>query len=248
MCGSNRGVGFCMRTTLSVIHARFNTMGSMFQISSTSHKKKRRALTTTSYFANTTNNPYREGTASPTKQIPNNRAETQARYRARHRESEQAKARERMRRLRESCREVDVSSEVLRASSVFARYRIYLREHIVKIWTDDANVEAWNAEWQRICNKEGPPFNRQDAIFLLRHDHPNPNPSDGWPTDEEIERRLHKLNSCDVVLEYADDEVGDWRAVLSRTPVGSNDDDLEWLFRHTIPTPTMEGMGACGCI
>ncbi|KAJ7487249.1 hypothetical protein B0H11DRAFT_1913414 [Mycena galericulata] len=178
---------------------------------------------------------------SPTKPVPNHRAETQARYRARHKESEQAKARERMRRLRVTRKEVDVSSEDLRArrSAVFARYRVYLRKHTVKIWTDHDNVEQWNAAWQRFCDKEGPPFDRQDAVFLLRHDHPNPNPG-SWPTDEEIDRRLQKLNNCDVVLAYADDEVDDWRDVLSRTPVGSTDDDLEWLFRHTIPTPTIE--------
>ncbi|KAJ7500191.1 hypothetical protein B0H11DRAFT_1909156 [Mycena galericulata] len=142
---------------------------------------------------------------SPTKPVPNHRAETQARYRARHKESEQAKARERMRRLRVTRKEVDVSSEDLRASGM--------------------------PHGSAFATKRGLRLTARMPFSYCGTTIPIQNPG-SWPTDEEIDRRLQKLNNCDVVLAYADDEVDDWRDVLSRTPVGSTDDDLEWLFRH----------------
>ncbi|KAJ7438646.1 hypothetical protein B0H11DRAFT_2254459 [Mycena galericulata] len=159
-------------------------------------------------------------------------ARNQARYREKHKEREQEKARLRMQRLRSGDKKAHdmiraMSSEEVRASALFARYRIYLQRHALKVFCDTSDMQAWEASWDRFSSRDGPPFDRQDAAFLLRHSHPNFHAP--APTDAEI------------------DKEGEWRAILKRSPPGSNDDDLEWIFRHAVPAPRFEDMDACSC-
>ncbi|KAJ7429709.1 hypothetical protein B0H11DRAFT_1944315 [Mycena galericulata] len=186
---------------------------------------------------------------SPTKPDAG-RARNQARYREKHKEREQEKARLRMQCLRSGDKKAHdmiraMSSEEVRASALFARYRIYLQRHALKVFCDTSDMQAWEASWDRFSSRDGPPFDRQDAAFLLRHSHPNFHAP--APTDAEIDVRLERLNTCDPIVEYTPEEEGEWRAILKRSPPGSNDDDLEWIFRHAVPAPRFEDMDACSC-
>ncbi|KAJ7436475.1 hypothetical protein B0H11DRAFT_2256183 [Mycena galericulata] len=178
---------------------------------------------------------------------PKTRAETQARYCARNREREQEKARERMQRSRDDKLRRRVSSEQLRASPLFARYRRHVEGHLGTIWCDRANIEMYLARLAHFRESGGPPFDREDAMFLLQH--AQPNPPGPIPSEADIVRYLDELNRCSLVIQIAsgdDEEEEMWRRI-DRKAADVNDDELEFMFRHAIPAPTFENMDACTC-
>ncbi|KAJ7468407.1 hypothetical protein B0H11DRAFT_1920991 [Mycena galericulata] len=184
--------------------------------------------------------------ASPIK-IAGPRAEAQARYRARNPERELEKARGRMKRLRDERLRRRESSEYLRATPLFKRYRLHVQKHRKIIYVDNANPALFRAQWARFQEKGGPPFDRDDAIFILRH--AAENPPGPHPSEEEIGRRLSELNRCTLVAAIVpDDDEGEaaWERISHEGDL--SDDDVEFLFRRAVPEPTLEGMEACTCL
>ncbi|KAJ7429367.1 hypothetical protein B0H11DRAFT_1945158 [Mycena galericulata] len=188
---------------------------------------------------------YTSFSASPSK-IPQPRAEAQARYRARNPEREQQKARDRMKHLRAERLRRRQSSERLRASPIFLRYRLHVHKHRGIIYAEHENPELYRAQLARFMEKGGPPFDPDDAIFILKH--AAENPPGPHPSEEEVERRLRELNQCILVLNIAPDDTEEeaaWQRISHEGDV--SDDDLEFMFRRAIPEPTLEGMEACAC-
>ncbi|KAJ7858432.1 hypothetical protein B0H13DRAFT_2356489 [Mycena leptocephala] len=93
----------------------------------------------------------------------------------------------------------------------------------------------------------GPPFDREDAVFLLTHATAQPTST---PRSEDIDICLAQLNRCTLVLDFSweDDHAvaGYWK--LRSSPQVHDDDDIEFMFRHAVPRPTFENMDACACI
>ncbi|KAJ7441780.1 hypothetical protein B0H11DRAFT_1932710 [Mycena galericulata] len=183
--------------------------------------------------------------ASPSK-TPNAHAAAQARYRSRNRDREQEQARERMRRTREERVRRRTSSEQLRASPLFARYRQHVERHGGPLWVNRQDPDLYLAALARFRGKGGPPFDRDDAVFILHHSHPDP--PGPVPNDADVDRRLTELNRCTLVIEIrCDDEEEErtWRRISKYTEL--DDDDLEFIFRRAIPAPTFEAMDGCIC-
>ncbi|KAJ7430390.1 hypothetical protein B0H11DRAFT_1943113 [Mycena galericulata] len=142
-------------------------------------------------------------------------------------EREQQKARDRMKHLRAERLRRRQSSE-----------NDFALEH--------ENPELYRAQLARFMEKGGPPFDPDDAIFILKH--AAENPPGPHPSEEEVERRLRELNQCILVLNIAPDDTEEeaaWQRISHEGDV--SDDDLEFMFRRAIPEPTLEGMEACAC-
>ncbi|KAJ7919399.1 hypothetical protein B0H13DRAFT_2320389 [Mycena leptocephala] len=190
--------------------------------------------------------------ANPIK-IPGGRAEAQARYRARNREAERERARRRMQQLREGRKDEEMErldgrrrrSTTIRA--LFARYRLHVERHLGAVYGDPADPD-FEATFDRFRFKGGPPFDREDAIFLLTH--ATAQPTSAPPGSEDIERCLAQLNRCTLVLDFSweDPDAVDGYQKLRSSPQVHDDDDIEFMFRHAVPHPTFENMDACSCL
>ncbi|KAJ7817573.1 hypothetical protein B0H13DRAFT_2379556 [Mycena leptocephala] len=107
------------------------------------------------------------------------RAQAQARYRERHKDDERDKARQRMHRLRERRKEEheahirrQAASALLCQTPLFARYKTHVQRHIGPLYgeaADPAYIEAMN----RFRSKGGPPFDQEDAAFILKYSTPH---------------------------------------------------------------------------
>ncbi|KAJ7123332.1 hypothetical protein C8R46DRAFT_1238061 [Mycena filopes] len=176
---------------------------------------------------------------------PSARAQTQAVYRARHLEQERQKARDRMQCLRE----LRKASETLRASALFAQYRLHVQRHVGVI-NPHRDDPAWLAALERFRERDtGVPFDREDALFILQSATEEPR------TDISaagIDATVKQLNRCTLELLFdREDPVKErvWKRISRGRADGEEFDDeaLEFMFRHAVPAPTFENMDACGC-
>ncbi|KAJ7896174.1 hypothetical protein B0H13DRAFT_2338503 [Mycena leptocephala] len=182
--------------------------------------------------------------ANPTK-IAGGRAEAQARYRACHQEMEREKAQRRMQQLRQGRQGEETerirrqaSSELLRSTALFARYRLHVDRHLGAVHGDTADPE-FAAAFDHFRFKGGPPFDREDAVFLLTH-----------ATAERTSAPLESADIDSLVLDFSwedPDAVAGYERLRSNPQV-HDDVDIEFMFRHAKPRPTFENMDACGCI
>ncbi|KAF8137964.1 hypothetical protein K438DRAFT_1996546 [Mycena galopus ATCC 62051] len=175
---------------------------------------------------------------------PGSRAAAQACYRQRNQESERAKARQRMQAL---CRDQkqnqaealrqQLSSERLRSSELFQRYKVHVQHHFGTLSGQESDPQ-FMAGWERFRFTSGA-FDRQDALFVLHYGIP----AVLAPTPDEVERCLAQLNGYTMTLdldwENAEDVEAYDRITLSNLSA-LGDDDFEFMFRHTLPAPTME--------
>ncbi|KAJ7118598.1 hypothetical protein C8R43DRAFT_960363 [Mycena crocata] len=189
--------------------------------------------------------------AAPANSTP--QAHAQARYRAKNSEAEQEKARRRMRRLRDNRKQQlrqRESSERLRATPLFARYREHVKLHFKPLYGDRGDPEfmaAWDA-----YRFGGTPHTREDALFCLKYGTPG---AARPPTEAEIERqiffclRLTQMNECGLVLDWdsTDDEAAAGYARLEEKVMNYDDDDIEFMMRHAKPPPTFESLSRCTC-
>ncbi|KAJ7865992.1 hypothetical protein B0H13DRAFT_2352733 [Mycena leptocephala] len=178
------------------------------------------------------------------------RAQVQARYRAKNKEQEQAKARERMHRLRDARREEaeyelkwKESSDRLRATPLFARYRVHAHTHLTPIFfAPGETVDEYMEGYDRMRYSDGN-FDEQDAVWHLRHS-PDTLGLQEFPEDQ-VAACLGDLRSHHFRLDF---KYTDERAVASydRCLQGAfDDDDIEFMLRHEVPTPTMESLSCC---
>ncbi|KAJ7720538.1 hypothetical protein B0H16DRAFT_1792742 [Mycena metata] len=178
---------------------------------------------------------------------PTQHAVTQSQYRARNAEAERERGRQRMRRLRESRRARAASSERLRSTPEFARYRVHVERHRGAVYGWYDTDPAYHAAYDRFRFRQAPhEFNREDALFLLHHATPQPPEQ---VMEEEIELCLAQLNRCTLVLEFDWDDpdaAAGWAALEEHRGGVLTDDDIEFMFRHAVPPPTMANMDACG--
>ncbi|KAJ7846649.1 hypothetical protein B0H13DRAFT_1907679 [Mycena leptocephala] len=176
------------------------------------------------------------------------RVQAQARYRAKNKEQEQAKARERMHRLRDAWREETEdalkrkeSSDRLRATPLFALYRVHAHTHITPIFlAPGETVDEYMEGYDRMRYSDGD-FDEQDTMWHLRHS-PDTLGLQDFPEDQ-VAACLGDLRSHHFRLDF---KYTDERAVASydRCLQGAFDDDnIEFLLRHQVPTPTMESVG-----
>ncbi|KAJ7490192.1 hypothetical protein B0H11DRAFT_1912205 [Mycena galericulata] len=170
-------------------------------------------------------------------------ADAQARYRSRNLQSERAKGRHRMRRLRQknagtaSMRPMD-SSERLRASKSFAAFRERVRTYPLWITTDDDKPEDL-AEYQRFVSKvaKGPSELDDDEVdFLYRHVSPTPR------TTFAAFREFVRENIFWLQVDENDPEdVSAYHQFIAnnspRDAPEMSDADLEFLFHHITPEP-----------
>ncbi|KAJ6473045.1 hypothetical protein C8R45DRAFT_936077 [Mycena sanguinolenta] len=181
------------------------------------------------------------------------RAEAQSRYRAANQDVERHRARQRMRGLRTQEKEKlerQANSERLRTSDLFQRYKVHVRRHFLPFCGHRSDPEFMRG-WERFRFKNGPPLlcDREDACFVLKYS--GPLTRESTPTSEEIETCLAKLNGCTLGLAFDwDDEtaIKAFERIETRGFTGLEDGDLEFMFRHTCPAPTMENMGCCDCV
>ncbi|KAJ7606994.1 hypothetical protein DFH06DRAFT_1347768 [Mycena polygramma] len=202
--------------------------------------------------------------SSPEK-TPTARAQAQAAYRARNREAERDKARLRMRERREEEKarledqrtplERDPSSSALRSSAVFARYRQHIKHHSIVIHGDPTDsdyvhgYERCNAKcWPR-GGEDHPPnqIDREDAKFLLQRASAERRVS--TPEPLEIDQYLDKLGRCRFLVGFDWDEGVPSQPLWYVRPAYDeyNDDNVEFMWRHAVPQPTIAAMDACGC-
>ncbi|KAJ7822845.1 hypothetical protein B0H13DRAFT_2376436 [Mycena leptocephala] len=156
------------------------------------------------------------------------RAQAQARYCAKNKEQEQAKARERMHRLRDARREEaeyelkrKESSDRLRATPLFARYRVHAHTHLTPSFLHP--VKLWMNIWRTFAGHA-----RSSRI-----------------PEDQVAACLGDLRSHHFRLDF---KYTDERAVASydRCLQGAfDDDDIEFMLRHEVPTPTMESLSCC---
>ncbi|KAJ7441779.1 hypothetical protein B0H11DRAFT_2251838 [Mycena galericulata] len=153
----------------------------------------------------------------PTKSA-NTHAAAQARYRAKNKDAEQEKARERMARLRESRREAQpelrrtLSSNRLRATPLFALFRAHARAHI--------------------------------APVLARP--PPTTPVLTPPPRLGVDEVAACLGSLRLDFKYTDPrEVDAFDKLLASGGVDLDDDDIEFMLRHAVPAPSTENLACC---
>ncbi|KAJ7141822.1 hypothetical protein C8R46DRAFT_1046672 [Mycena filopes] len=177
--------------------------------------------------------------------VPRRRAQSQAKYREAHRTEEREKARARMHRLRE----LRKASENLRASPLFARYRLHVQRHLGVI-NQHRDDPTWLAALERFRYRDAErPYDREDAMFILQSETEEPRTD---ITAAEIDAAVLQLNRCTLELAFdREDPMKEraWRKI-SRGRVSGvdlDDESLEFMFRHAIPSPTFENMDACGC-
>ncbi|KAJ6547266.1 hypothetical protein B0H19DRAFT_1075171 [Mycena capillaripes] len=134
---------------------------------------------------------------SPTKTL---HAKAQARYRDRNKETERKKAQLRMRTLHGSRNEEDasplrkVSSKRLRSTlivcrALFARYKLHVQKHCDPIYGNLGDPD-FLAAFDHFRYSSGPPFDREDAIFLLMHR--TSEPAKETPDEDAIESGQNK--------------------------------------------------------
>ncbi|KAJ7915944.1 hypothetical protein B0H13DRAFT_1871566 [Mycena leptocephala] len=168
--------------------------------------------------------------ANPIK-IPGGRAEAQARYRARNREAKCERARRRMQQLREGRKDEEMERLRRQASSERLRSTLHVERHLGAVYGDPADPD-FEAAFDRFRFKGGPPFDREDAIFLLTH--ATAQPTSAPPGSEDIERCLAQLNRCTLVLDFSweDPDAVDGYQKLRSSP------QVDWVgvagvaFRH----------------
>ncbi|KAF8171733.1 hypothetical protein K438DRAFT_190448 [Mycena galopus ATCC 62051] len=119
------------------------------------------------------------------------RAATQARYRARNQDSERAKARQWMQALRHDKKQNEadahrrrLSSEHLRSSVLFQRYKAHVRHYFGTLSGPESDPH-FVAGWDRFRFTTGA-FDREDALFVLRYSMP----AVSAPTSEELDRQV----------------------------------------------------------
>ncbi|KAJ6454057.1 hypothetical protein C8R47DRAFT_1228812 [Mycena vitilis] len=169
------------------------------------------------------------------------RAQAQARYRARNKEQEQAKARERMQRLRSTKREAagevlrrKESSERLRSTPLFAVYRRHAEVHLKGLFGKDEGSLSGGDELTPHSN--GGAVNRSP---------PTTQEAAAW-TEADVAMALEELRGATLRIDfnYTDEaEVAAFDKVMERGPM--DDDDVEFLLRHSVPKPTMESLSCC---
>ncbi|KAJ7506693.1 hypothetical protein B0H11DRAFT_1903478 [Mycena galericulata] len=169
-------------------------------------------------------------------------ADAQARYRARNLESERAKTRQRMRRLREknsvSSSWTMTSSQTLRASKSFAAFRERVRTYPLWITTDDDKPDDL-AEYHRFVAKisQSPHSLDDDEVdFLYRHVTLSARTTFA-AFREFVQENIFWIrvddNNPEDVAAYQQFIVNN----APRTALEMADDDLEFLFRHITPEP-----------
>ncbi|KAJ6508197.1 hypothetical protein C8R45DRAFT_1089399 [Mycena sanguinolenta] len=181
------------------------------------------------------------------------RAAVQARYRARNQETERFKARYCMqaRRVDEKEKESEclrrrVSSERLRASDVFQYYKLHLQRHLTKLCGQHSDPEYLSL-WDEYRFSDVPfQFQEEDALFLLKYD--GPIPRETVPSPDEVQKRLMQLKNCAVCLVFDWENEVEVKAYENLLRCGElEDDDVEFIFHHAEPTPTMETLARCIC-
>ncbi|KAJ6503455.1 hypothetical protein C8R47DRAFT_1210700 [Mycena vitilis] len=185
------------------------------------------------------------------------RAEAQAKYRERNKEAEREKARVRMRVRREEGKALArrVSQGSLRTSTVFARYTRHVKRHSIAIYGDAHDpeyvkgIERLNL---KCCPADGHglvenSFEREDVIFMIQRAQPERRAS--TPDNLEIESYVANLNRCKALTRFDWDEGKPHQSMwyIHSGDDNYNEDDLEFMFMHAVPTPTTENMDACGC-
>ncbi|KAJ7782924.1 hypothetical protein B0H16DRAFT_1447164 [Mycena metata] len=179
---------------------------------------------------------------------PTPHAIAQAQYRARNPEAERSRARERMRRLRDSRQARAISSERLRATPEFACYKAHVERHRGAVYGYSSDP-VYRAAFDRFRLKDSPvEFEREDAIFVLQHATPQPTTE---LSEEEITSCLAQLKRCTLILELDLNDPHDaagYAELQQHAGQTLTDADLEFMFRHAVPQPTMGNMEACGCV
>ncbi|KAJ7106099.1 hypothetical protein C8R43DRAFT_963427 [Mycena crocata] len=167
------------------------------------------------------------------------RTAAQARYRAKNREAEQQKARRRMRVLRDR----RASSERLRASPLFEKYRRHVERHLHPIYGNRADPE-FMAAWDAFRFRDAP-FDRDNARFAVQYS----SPVSAAPHKEMVDRQLAELTTCGLKLDLDWDDPAEVAAYehLSATVGQLDDDSIEFILRHAIPRPTLENLDSCSC-
>ncbi|KAJ7500583.1 hypothetical protein B0H11DRAFT_1909009 [Mycena galericulata] len=173
-------------------------------------------------------------------------AVAQARYRARNLESERAKGRARMRRLRQK-QSSDLqtsSSQQLRASKSFAAFRERVLTYPLWITTDDDKPEDL-VEYQRFIAKISQPvptaLDDDEVDFLYRHVTPSPR-----TTFAAFREFVHENIFWLRVDDNDPDDVAAYEQFIENNSPSTvpemSDDDIEFLFRHITPEPeNMDG-------
>ncbi|KAJ7479903.1 hypothetical protein FB451DRAFT_1171988 [Mycena latifolia] len=184
---------------------------------------------------------------SPTTATPNAiRAAAQARYHEKNKEQEQSRARIRMARLH----------EIHMAEGVHVRQQLHDRE--------DASVAKLAHQEERDIQKEEQQMRcqasqelRSSTLFKHFKDHVQRHVGQFFgdaagnyvyfePSQAEIERRVASVWSCALVLHLDKDAVGYGR-LLTADAENLDDEDIKFIFAHSTPTPTLEGLDACAC-
>ncbi|KAJ7749886.1 hypothetical protein B0H16DRAFT_1724776 [Mycena metata] len=130
----------------------------------------------------------------------------------------------------------------------FARYREHVERHrgVVYGYLSDP---VYRAGFDRFRFKDGAfEFDREDAIFVLQHATPHPTAE---VSEEDITSCLAQLNHCTLILDLDwndPDAVAGYEELQWHAGKTLTDEDLEFMFRHAVPPPTMENMEACGCV
>ncbi|KAJ6499735.1 hypothetical protein C8R47DRAFT_1212040 [Mycena vitilis] len=181
------------------------------------------------------------------------RAQAQAQYRERNLDAEREKARARMRARREEekAQARRVSSACLRTSALFARYKRHVGRHSIAVYGDENDPEYVKGfqhlnlkSWAGDADNE---IELEDAIFMLQHAAPERRTSK--PDQNEIERFESVSFIHQFIVGFDWDEAKPCRPLWYIHPGGDNynDDDLEFMFRHCVPAPTIGSMDDCGC-
>ncbi|KAF8192327.1 hypothetical protein K438DRAFT_1970133 [Mycena galopus ATCC 62051] len=145
------------------------------------------------------------------------RAAAQARYRERHQDSECAKAHQRMQALRQAKKQ-DVA-----------------KHHFGTLSESERDPE-YMVGWNRFRFTRGD-FDRQNTLFVLKYS----TPAVLAPTSDEVDRCLGELNNYTLTFDLDWENAEDVEA-YDRLTLNAflDDNDVEFMFRHAVPSPTIE--------
>ncbi|KAF8169322.1 hypothetical protein K438DRAFT_1774337 [Mycena galopus ATCC 62051] len=168
------------------------------------------------------------------------RAAAQARYRGRHQDEERAKAGQWMQALRHSKKQ-EAGNALRRVwsnagdSELFLRYKNHVQRHFGTLSGSEEDPE-YMAAWNRFRFTRGD-FDQEDTLFVLKYS----KPAVLAPTSAEVHRCLGELNNYTLTFDFDWENAEDF-AAYDRLTLSAclDDEDFEFMFRHAVPSPTMQ--------